>query len=87
MANLRVKTAIHPKTGKVYAELYYPDDQVVPIAITEPIYPNSEVAVRQSIEMFKDWMSLLREELVDGKMVECDCLVYFDGKHKLCLKA
>ncbi len=72
MARLRVKTAIHPKTGKVYAELYYPDDQAVPIAITEPIYPNSEEAVRQSIEMFKNWMSLLREELEDGKMVECD---------------
>ncbi|MCH8078315.1 MAG: hypothetical protein IIA06_00870 [Proteobacteria bacterium] len=62
MPRLRVKTAIHPKTGKVYAELYYPVDAIVPIAITEPIYPNSEEAIKQSGEMFKDWMSLLREE-------------------------
>ena len=62
MAKLRVKTATYPKTGKVYAELYYPADAVVPIAITEPIYPNSEEAIKQSGEMFKDWMSLLKEE-------------------------
>jgi len=63
MARLRVKTATNPETGKVYAELYYPENKVIPLAITEPIYPNSEEAVRQSIEMFKNWMSLLREEL------------------------
>ena len=62
MTKLHVKTATYPKTGKVYAELYYPSDAVVPIAITEPIYPNSEEAIKQSGEMFKDWMSLLREE-------------------------
>ncbi len=38
MAKLRVKTATNPKTGKVFAELYYPVDAEVPIAITEPIY-------------------------------------------------
>ncbi|MCH8977227.1 MAG: hypothetical protein IH909_06350 [Proteobacteria bacterium] len=62
MTKLHVKTATYPKTGKVYAELYYPADAVVPIAITEPIYPNSEEAIKQSGEMFKDWMSLLDAE-------------------------
>ena len=62
MAKLRVKTATNPKTGKVFAELYYPVDAEVPIAITEPIYSNSEEAIKQSGEMFKDWMSLLKEE-------------------------
>ena len=62
MTKLHVKTATYPKTGKVYAELYYPADAVVPIAITEPIYPNSEEAVKQSCVMFKDWMSLLDAE-------------------------
>ncbi len=62
MTKLRVKTEIYPKTGKVYAELYYPADAVIPLAITEPIYPNREEAVKQSGEMFRDWMSLMREE-------------------------
>ena len=62
LAQLRVKTTTDPKTGKVYAELYYPIDAAVPIAITEPIYPNREEAVKQSGEMFRDWMSLMREE-------------------------
>jgi len=62
LARLRVKTATSPNTGKIYAELYYPVDAEVPIAITEPIYPNREEAVKQSGEMFKDWMSLLKEE-------------------------
>lgn len=64
MAQLRVKTATCPKTGKIYAELYYPVDEIVPIAITEPIYSNSEEAIKQSVETFKDWISLLKEESV-----------------------
>jgi hypothetical protein len=62
MALLRVKTAINPETGKVYAELYYPENEVVPIAVTEPIYPNSKEAVKQSCKTFKDWMSRLAAE-------------------------
>ncbi len=62
MPRLRVKTAIYPNTGKVYAELYYPHDDVIPLAITEPISPSSEVAVKRAIEMFETWISLLREE-------------------------
>ncbi len=62
MPRLRVKTSTYPNTGKVYAELYYPHDEVIPLAITEPIFPSSEVAVKQAIEMFETWMSILREE-------------------------
>jgi len=42
--------------------LYYPHDEVIPLAITEPIFPSSEVAIKQAIEMFETWMSILREE-------------------------
>jgi len=62
MPRLRVKTAIYPNTGKVYAELYYPYDDVISLAITEPIFPSSEVAVKRAIEMFETWIFLLREE-------------------------
>jgi len=62
MPRLRVKTSTYLNTGKVYAELYYPHDEVIPLAITEPIFPSSEVAVKQAIEMFETWMSILREE-------------------------
>ncbi len=62
MTQLRVETAIYPNTGKVYAELYYPGDEVLPIAVTEPIYPTREEAVKQSCVMFECWMSLLAAE-------------------------
>ncbi len=62
MARLRVKTATSQNTGKIYAELYYPAEEIVPIATTEPIYPNSEEAVKYSVEMFKEWMTLSAEE-------------------------
>ncbi len=61
MAQLRIETITY-QTGKVYAELYYPDDEVIPLATTEPIFPNSQIAVQQANEMFENWMSLLREE-------------------------
>ncbi len=63
MNRLRVETATCPNTGKVYAELYFPEDELVPIATTEPIYPNREEAVKQSCVMFECWMSLLTSEL------------------------
>ena len=63
MNRLRVETATYPNTGKVYAELYYPENELVPIAITEPIYSNREEAVKQSCVMFECWMSLLASEL------------------------
>ena len=62
LAQLRVETATYPKTGRVYAELYYPDDAVIPIATTEPIFPSSEVAVKRANEIFENWMSLMGEE-------------------------
>ena len=62
MTQLRIETTIYPSTGKVYAELYYPENELVPIATTEPIYPNREEAVKQSCVMFDCWMSFLAEE-------------------------
>ena len=61
MAQLRIETITY-QTGKVYAELYYPDDAVIPPATTLPIFPNSDIAVQRANEMFENWMSLLREE-------------------------
>ncbi|MCK5667488.1 MAG: hypothetical protein KAI15_00270 [Gammaproteobacteria bacterium] len=62
MPKLRVETATHPDTGKVYAELYYPGDELIPIAVTEPIYLSSEDAVTSAHEMFENWISLITEE-------------------------
>ena len=62
ISQLRVETATHPGTGKVYAELYYPDDEVIPIAVTEPVYLSSEDAVTSAHEMFGNWISLISEE-------------------------
>ncbi len=62
MTRLRVETTTYPNTDKVYAELYYPENELVPIATTEPIYPNREEAVKQSCVMFDCWMSLLAAE-------------------------
>lgn len=62
MAKLRVKTAKHPKTGKVYAELYYPEDELEPIATTEPIFTNRELAVKSAVETFEYWMAQMRAE-------------------------
>jgi len=58
MARLRVETATYANTGKVYAELYYPENEVIPIAVTEPIYLNSEEAVKESKDMFEEWMTV-----------------------------
>lgn len=63
MSQLRVETASHLNSGMVYAELYYPENELVPIATTEPIYSNSEEAVKQSSVMFECWMSQMAEEL------------------------
>jgi hypothetical protein len=62
MAQLRVETATYPSTGKVYAELYYPEDEVIPIAVTEPIFLSSEDAVIHANEIFENWMLLVNEE-------------------------
>jgi len=57
MAKFRIETETDPKTGKVYAELYYPDDAEQPLATTDPIFPSSEVAEQKIIEMFEEWIS------------------------------
>ncbi len=62
MAKFRIETETDPKTGKVYAELYYPDDADQPIARTEPIFPSREDAEEQIKEMFEEWMSQLGGE-------------------------
>ena len=65
MSHLRVETAKYPKTGKVYAELYYPENEVIPIAVTEPIYLSRELAVKHAKETFEHWMSHFKEDMQD----------------------
>jgi len=57
LAKFRIETKIDPKTGKVYAELYYPDDAEKPLATTDPIFQSREVAVEHIKKMCKEWMS------------------------------
>jgi len=57
LAKLRIETETDPKTCKVYAELYYPDDAEQPLVTTNPIFPSREVAEQKIIEMFEEWMS------------------------------
>jgi hypothetical protein len=65
MPHLRVETARYQKTGKVYAELYYPEYELIPIAVTEPIYLNREDAVQHATETFKVWMTQFRKDMID----------------------
>ena len=62
MTKFRIETETDANTGKVYAELYCPDDAEQPIARTEPIFTNNEAAEEQIKEMFEEWMSQLQEE-------------------------
>ena len=62
MAKFRIETETDAKTGKIYAELYFPDDAEQPIATTDPIFPSREVAEQKIKEMFEEWISQLREE-------------------------
>lgn len=68
ISQLRVETATYPGTGKIYAELYYPSYELVPIAVTEPIYLSSEDAVTSAHEMFDNWISLMTEEFTAEKI-------------------
>ena len=67
MSHLRVETAKYPKTGKVYAELYYPEKALIPIAVTEPIYLSREVAVKDATETFDHWMDQLLEDTTEPR--------------------
>jgi hypothetical protein len=62
LAKFRVETITDPNTGKVYAELYYPNDEKIPLAKTDPIFPNHDIAVQKTKYMFKEWISQLGEE-------------------------
>ena len=62
MTKFRIETETDAKTGKVYAELYCPEDAEQPLAKTDPIFPNSEAAEEKIKEMFEEWMSQLQEE-------------------------
>ena len=61
MANLRIETKTDPNTGNVYAELYYPAEETVPLAKTDPIFPNRDIAEQKIKDMFEEWMSQLGE--------------------------
>lgn len=61
MANFRIDTETDPETGKVYAELYYPEDADQPIGTTEPIFSSHEVAEEQIKTLFEEWMTQLKE--------------------------
>jgi len=54
MAKFRVETAVDDATGKVYAVLYYPDDEATPLTQTSPIYSSHEQAEQDVIKMFND---------------------------------
>jgi hypothetical protein len=53
----RVETALNSASGLIYAELYYPEDAVKPIAATEPVYMGHEQAETDIINMFKKVIS------------------------------
>jgi len=59
LANFRIETRTDPETGKVLAELYYPADETVPLAKTDPIFQSRDVAEQKIKDMFEEWMSQL----------------------------
>ena len=62
MTKFRIETGTDSNTGKVYAELYGPDDAEQPLAKTDPIFASSEAAEKKIKDMFEEWMSQLQEE-------------------------
>lgn len=62
MTKFRIETRTDSNTGKVYAELYCPDDAEQPLAKTDPIFASSEAAEKKIKDMFEEWMSQLQEE-------------------------
>jgi len=53
MEKFRVETVVDKKTGLIFAELYHPDDAIVPMAATQPIYPTHEEATSDIVDMMK----------------------------------
>jgi len=56
MPQFRVETVVDSNTGKIYAELYYPENETKPLAQTKPIYSSHEEAEKDIIKMFKGSM-------------------------------
>ncbi len=57
MGKFRVETVTDSKTGKIYAELYYPENESKPIAQTDPIYSSHKQAEEDIIKTFVDSLS------------------------------
>ncbi len=53
MARFRTETVVDPETGKIFLELYYPDDAAEPIARTKAIYDTHEQAQKHAVELMK----------------------------------
>jgi hypothetical protein len=52
MARFRVETVVDVATGKVYAELFYPENETTPLAKTPPIYSSHEQAEQEVLKFF-----------------------------------
>ena len=53
MARFRVESVRDVASGLYYNELFYPDDSVIPVASTRPIYRTLEDAERGAVELLK----------------------------------
>ncbi len=53
MARFRIETMTDPVTGKVFSELYYPDDAEEPMARTRAKYDTHEQATADAVELIK----------------------------------
>ena len=54
MAQFRVETVVDAATGKIYAELYYPENEKTPFTQTSPIYSSHEQAEQEVLKNFKE---------------------------------
>lgn len=51
MPRFRVESVRDVVTGKYYIELYYPEDQTIPVAVTKPIYVSRETAEADAVNI------------------------------------
>jgi hypothetical protein len=54
MAKFRVETVVDNATGKIFAELYYPEHETIPLEKTAPIYSTHEGAEKDVLRMFNE---------------------------------
>ena len=54
MAQFRVETVVDNASGKIYAELYYPENETTPLTQTKPIYSSHEQAEQEVLKMFNE---------------------------------